>query len=226
MIKSVYRKKFLLEVYKTLYKEYGPQHWWPADTPFEVTIGAILTQNTSWRNVEKAINNLKMANKLTPEAIFKLSLNELEELIRPAGFFRVKARRIKEFINFLYANFNGDLRKLFAMELPSLRKTLLSVKGMGKETADSIILYSANQPSFVVDAYTRRVLYRHKFIPELNVDYDRLKSLMESNLPKDLKLYNEFHALLVKVGKLFCKKAKPLCAKGCPLLGKVYRHSE
>lgn len=192
----------------------GPQRWWPGETPFEVVIGAILTQNTNWSNVEKAIRNLKAAGRLSPEGIHELDVTELAQLIRPSGFFNVKARRVKAFINWLFSRHEGSLSKMFAQDLEILRDDLLSVKGIGPETADSILLYAGNFPTFVVDAYTHRIFSRHGFIPEEST-YDEMKSFFEGNLPKDVKLYNEYHALLVNIGKIFCKPKK-VC-EPCPL---------
>ncbi len=192
----------------------GPQRWWPGETPFEVVIGAILTQNTNWSNVEKAIRNLKAAGRLSPEGIHELNVTELAQLIRPSGFFNVKARRVKTFINWLFSRYEGSLSKMFAQDLAILRDDLLSVKGIGPETADSILLYAGNFPTFVVDAYTHRIFSRHGFIPEEST-YDEMKSFFEGNLPKDVKLYNEYHALLVNIGKMFCKPKK-IC-EPCPL---------
>ncbi|MBM2835096.1 MAG: Endonuclease [Candidatus Brocadiaceae bacterium] len=192
----------------------GPRQWWPGETPFEVIIGAILTQNTNWSNVEKAIKNLKTAGKLSPEGMYELSVTELAELIRPSGFFNVKAKRVKAFINWLFSRYEGNLSKMFAQDLQALRSELLSVKGIGPETADSILLYAGNMPTFVVDAYTHRIFSRHELIPEEST-YDEMKSFFEENLPEDVQLFNEYHALLVNIGKTFCK-TKKVC-EPCPL---------
>ena len=192
----------------------GPRQWWPGETPFEVVIGAILTQNTNWSNVEKAINNLKTAGKLSPVGIYELSVTELAKLIRPSGFFNVKAKRVKAFINWLFSRYEGNLSKMLDQDLQTLRGELLSVKGIGPETADSILLYAGNKPTFVVDAYTHRIFSRHELIPEEST-YDEMKSFFEENLPKDVQLFNEYHALLVNVGKMFCKTRK-VC-EPCPL---------
>lgn len=201
-------------MYQKMFDTLGPQYWWPGETPFEIIIGAILTQNTNWSNVEKAIKNLKNAGKLTPEAIYELDVIALSQYIRPSGFFNVKARRIKTFINWLFSKCGGNLSKLFAQDLQTLRSELLAVKGIGPETADSILLYAGNLPTFVVDTYTHRIFSRHGFIPEES-SYDEIKSLFEENLPKDVKLFNEYHALLVNTGKKFCKPKK-FCER-CPL---------
>ena len=208
------KTKKLLKIYQKMFDAFGPRQWWPGETPFEVVIGAILTQNTNWSNVEKAIKNLKTAGKLSPEGIYGLSITELAELIKPSGFFNVKAKRVKAFINWLFSRYEGNLSKMFARDLQSLRSELLSVKGIGPETADSILLYAGNMPTFVVDAYTHRIFSRHELIPEEST-YDDMKSFFEENLPKDVQLYNEYHALLVNIGKMFCKPRK-VC-EPCPL---------
>ncbi|MEK7805777.1 MAG: endonuclease III domain-containing protein [Planctomycetota bacterium] len=208
------KTKALLQIYQKMFDALGPRHWWPGETPFEVIIGAILTQNTNWSNVEKAIKNLKTAGKLSPEGIYELSVTELAELIRPSGFFNVKAKRVKAFINWLFSRYEGNLSKMFAQKLQALRSELLSVKGIGPETADSILLYAGNMPTFVVDAYTHRIFSRHELIPEEST-YDEMKSFFEENLPEDVQLFNEYHALIVNIGKTFCK-TKKVC-EPCPL---------
>ena len=208
------KTKALLQIYQKMFEALGPRQWWPGETPFEVVIGAILTQNTNWSNVEKAIKNLKTASKLSPEGIYGLSITELAELIKPSGFFNVKAKRVKAFINWLFSRYEGNLSKMFARDLQSLRSELLSVKGIGPETADSILLYAGNMPTFVVDAYTHRIFSRHELIPEEST-YDEMKSFFEENLPEDVQLFNEYHALLVNIGKTFCK-TKKVC-EPCPL---------
>lgn len=208
------KTKALLQIYQKMFDALGPRHWWPGETPFEVIIGAILTQNTNWSNVEKAIKNLKTAGKLSPEGIYELSVTELAKLIRPSGFFNVKAKRVKAFINWLFSRYEGNLSKMFAQDLQALRGELLSVKGIGPETADSILLYAGNMPTFVVDAYTHRIFSRHELIPEEST-YDEMKSFFEENLPEDVQLFNEYHALIVNIGKTFCK-TKKVC-EPCPL---------
>jgi len=200
--------------YDAMHEALGPQHWWPAETPTEVVIGAILTQNTAWRNVERAIENLKRANALDWKRLHKLPFEELAELIRPAGTFNVKARRLKSFIQWFHDRFDLDLDRMFEMSVSSLREELLEVSGIGRETADAILLYAGQMPSFVVDAYTSRILYRHNLI-DRSADYDEIKELFESNLPDDVPLFNEYHALLVDVGKKHCRP-KARC-EGCPL---------
>ncbi|MDL1972411.1 MAG: endonuclease III domain-containing protein [Deltaproteobacteria bacterium] len=204
----------LMEIFNLLYDAFGPRHWWPGDSPFEVIVGAILTQNTTWKNVEKAINNLKRANLLEPKALYRLPYEILVDLIHPVGFFNIKAKRLKAFLNFLFEEFQGNLEEMFSLEMEGLRKKLLSIPGIGPETADSILLYAGGKPSFVVDAYTRRILSRHGLIHE-EASYEEIRELFMDHLPSDVGLFNEYHALLVELGKRFCK-TKPHC-KGCPL---------
>lgn len=206
----------LLDIYNKLESHFGPQHWWPGDTPFEVAVGAILTQNTSWRNVEKAIKNLKNAGVLSPKGIHRISENELRILLRPSGFFNVKTARLKNFINFIFEGYGGNFADFLALEPPLLRSELLRINGIGKETADSIILYAANRPTFVVDAYTRRIFERLGMLKK-DAKYDEIKRIFEDNLPRDATSYNEFHALIVALGKDICK-GRPACEK-CPLSG-------
>ena len=206
--------KTLDKIYKQLYSAFGPRNWWPGETPFEVVIGAILTQNTNWTNVEKAIHNLKEAKELTSKKLYEIDTSELAEHIRPSGYFNIKAKRIKNFINWLFKNYDGDLSKMFEQELPELRESLLSVNGIGPETADSILLYGGNKLTFVVDAYTHRIFKRHNLISEEST-YDEIKIFFEENIPADVSLYNEFHALIVKLGSEYCKPKKR-CEK-CPL---------
>lgn len=205
----------LTEIYERLFEHFGPQYWWPGETPFEVCVGAILTQNTSWQNVKKAIDNLKAANILSPRAMSHMSESSLAELIRPAGYYNIKANRLKAFINFLIQEFRGDLDAMFKTPLEELRDHLLSIRGIGPETADSILLYGGRLPTFVVDAYTLRALSRHGLIFE-DATYEDVRGMFMDNLPIDVQLYNEFHALWVALGKHYCKKTRPLCS-GCPL---------
>ncbi len=208
----------LMKIYQRLFEAFGPQGWWPGDGPFEVLVGAVLTQNTNWGNVEKALQNLKSAGKLSPQALHRMKPQELAKFIRPAGYFNIKAKRLKNLIDWLFERYDGSLERMFSTkDLNSLREDLLSVRGIGRETADSILLYAGNMPSFVVDAYTYRVLSRHLLIPE-DSTYEEIKSLFEDNLPRDVQLYNEYHALLVKVGKDYCKPRDPKCQE-CPLGG-------
>lgn len=204
----------LTEIYRLLLDRFGPQHWWPGQTQFEIIIGAILTQNTNWTNVERAIKNLKAADCLTPEKLYHLDLSKLAELIRPAGYFNIKAKRLKSFLSWFFSNYAGQLKNLEQLTTGQLRTELLSIKGIGPETADSILLYAFDRAIFVVDAYTARIAVRHQLI-EPDADYEQLRDLFQSNLPQDTKLFNEYHALLVRLGKDFCRpKAK--CA-ACPL---------
>lgn len=207
-------RETLIEIYQLLYNTFGPQHWWPGETQFEIIVGAILTQNTNWANVEKAIANLKTADCLTPKKLHNLDLSRLSELIRPAGYYNIKARRLKNFITWLFDNYAGNLANLENTNTDKLRTELLAIKGVGCETADSILLYAMDRPVFVVDAYTARVAVRHGLI-EPDADYERLHELFQSNLPQNTKLFNEYHALLVKVGKEFCRK-QARCLN-CPL---------
>jgi|WetSurSiteA1Bulk_404760.scaffolds.fasta_scaffold11277_3 endonuclease III related protein len=212
--KKAVTQTLLMSMYRALFEWFGPRHWWPANSPFEVCVGAILTQNTAWRNVAKAIENLKAADRLDPLEIYRTNHEELAQLIRPAGYFNVKAIRLRNFVNMLVEDHGGDLHSLFSTPTASLREELLSVKGIGKETADSIILYAANKPIFVVDTYTKRVLYRHGLVRE-NADYDSMQSMLEANLPSEVALFNDFHAQFDAAGHFYCKKS-PLCEK-CPL---------
>lgn len=205
----------LQEIYDRLLARYGPQSWWPGDSPFEVMVGAVLVQNTSWQNVEKAIRNLREQDLLDPRRLYEVPPEELEGLIQPAGYFRVKARRLRNLLEFLVQRYDGSLQAMFATSLPELREQLLSISGVGPETADSILLYAGNLPTFVVDTYTYRVFSRHGWIG-FDADYDQIKDHLESGLAQDVAMYNEYHALLVRVGKECCRKSKPLC-DGCPL---------
>ncbi len=205
----------LRRMYQAMLERLGPQRWWPADTPFEVVVGAILTQNTNWTNVERSIDNMKARDALSTEALHRLSIHELATLIRPAGYFNIKAKRLKAFLNHLFDLYGGDLEKMFRKRTHHLREELLSINGVGEETADSMILYAAEKPLFVVDAYTKRILSRHGLADE-DATYREVQSLFMDNLPHDTELFNEYHALLVKVGKEYCKKRHPLC-RGCPL---------
>ena len=204
----------LQQVFDRLLTAYGPQNWWPGESPFEVLIGAVLTQNTSWANVARAIERLRQADLLDPHALYALPAKELEELIRPAGYFRVKARRLRNLLELLVNRHGGSLDAMFAVGLQALRDELLSVNGIGPETADSILLYAAGLPTFVVDTYTYRVLTRHGWI-DFDADYHQIKDHFQSSLEPDVALYNEYHALLVRLGKLHCRK-KARC-DGCPL---------
>lgn len=201
-------------VYRRLFAALGPQHWWPAETPLEVMVGAVLVQNTAWANVERAIDNLRAAGALDPQRIVALPLEELEALIRPAGYFRVKAKRLGNLMRWFVANYEGRIELLQQTDMTLLRTELLSVNGIGPETADSILLYAAGMPAIVVDAYTLRIWARHGWI-DYEADYHRLQDHLASELPADAAVFNELHALIVEVGKRWCKP-KPKC-EGCPL---------
>jgi len=206
----------LITIYNRLYKAYGPRNWWPGETSFEVMVGAILTQNTSWRNVEKAIQKLKGKRVLNPEGIYHLKRSQLASLVKSSGYYRIKADRLKSFMDFLFKEYDGDLKRMKREGLAELRKKLLGVKGIGPETADSILLYGLKKPIFVVDAYTKRVLSRHGVILE-KASYEEIQKLFMDHLSLDEKLFNEYHALFVQVGKMVCKKT-PRCDV-CPLNG-------
>ena len=206
--------KSLMEMYNLLYSSLGPQNWWPAETEFEMMVGAILTQNTNWNNVEKAILNLKEKALLSIRELSQIPESILAEYIRPAGYYNLKVKRLKNLIKFIENRYNGDINKLFNLDIEVIRKELLSVKGIGLETADSIVLYGAGRPLFVVDTYTHRILTRHGLIEE-EAGYNDLQLFFMYNLPNDVELFKEFHALIVKTGKDFCRR-KPLCSQ-CPL---------
>ena len=208
-------QRLLMNIYRILYQAYGPRDWWPGETSFEVMVGAILTQNTSWRNVEKAIQKLKEKKVLSPEGIHRLKKSQLASLIKSSGYYRIKADRLQAFINFLFEEFDGDLKKMGRERPGKLRGNLLEVKGIGPETADSILLYGLKKPIFVIDAYTKRILSRHGVISE-KTSYEEVQKLFMGHLPLDEKLFNEYHALLVYLGKTVCKKI-PRCDI-CPLL--------
>ena len=204
----------LREMYNLLLNHFGPQNWWPAETELEVMVGAILTQNTNWKNVEKAIENLKRKGLLSLQGLSSLPMSELAEEIRPAGYFNIKAKRLKNLIDFVVEGYQADLSGFLKDKTETLREGLLSVKGVGPETADSILLYAARRPVFVIDAYTHRILKRHGMTEE-QVTYHELQALFMDHLPDDPEFFNEFHALIVMAGKEYCRK-KPLCHL-CPL---------
>jgi endonuclease III related protein len=204
----------LNDVYDRLLARFGPQRWWPGDSPFEVMLGAVLVQNTSWKNVELAIGNLREAGVLDPHRLDKLPQAELEELIRPAGYFRVKARRLRNLLSWLVGRHGGSLEALAAIGDDALREELLEIHGIGPETADSILLYALARSSFVVDAYTARVFARHGWI-DAEADYHQIQEYFQGGLVADAAMFNEYHALLVRLGKEYCRKT-PKC-EGCPL---------
>jgi len=232
------------QIYNTLSREWGAQHWWPAQSPFEVVVGAFLTQNTNWSNVELAIRQLRVAKVLSVAGIRKTPLNQLEKLVRSSGYFRQKAQRLKNFVSFLDEKYGGSMTKLLSRPTAELREELLSLNGVGPETADSILLYAGQHPVFVIDAYTRRVAARHHIAPE-TAKYEELRTMFESAL-RDLsasetrgtflpegaahrpsamssakrcstaQVFNEMHGFMVGVGKNYCYKTRPHCER-CPL---------
>ena len=208
--------KNLLKIFKILLNEFGPQDWWPADSPFEVMVGAVLTQNTNWNNVSLAIANLKREQLLTPQRIVATDKRKLMAAIRPSGFYHQKAAYLKGLSQHVNDKYSGDPRKMSRIESSILRRELLDIKGLGPETADSILLYACNQPVFVIDAYTRRIFGRHG-VRIKDSDYTGWQRLFETNLPKNAGLFNEYHALIVRLAKDRCRK-RPDC-QGCPLEG-------
>ncbi|MBN1942749.1 MAG: endonuclease III domain-containing protein [Phycisphaerae bacterium] len=215
-------RRTLMAMYQAMRAKFGPRGWWPSTAGcrspqgrLEICLGAILTQNTSWSNVEKAVANLITARRMSISKLHALSHEALAELIRPAGYFNVKARRLANFITRVQERWGGDIEALLALPISALREELLSVNGVGRETADSMILYAAGKPSFVVDAYTARIFVRHKLIGEED-DYETIKAFFESHLPRDVPLWNDYHAQIVETGKCYCKKPRPRC-DDCPL---------
>ena len=205
----------LLRYYVAMSEALGPMHWWPAKSPFEVIVGAILTQSTAWGNVELAINNLRVAKMLTPSAIWNVSPSRLASLVRPSGYFRQKAKKLKAFARFLRNDYAGSVSRMFRAPTAELREKLLAVHGIGPETADSILLYAGNHPVFVVDAYTHRIFGRHQ-ITDGKPDYEKVRTFFQEALPAHAPTLNEFHALVVNTGKNWCRKGAPRCAE-CPL---------
>jgi endonuclease-3 related protein len=206
----------LTDIYARLYRHFGPQHWWPGDGAFEIIVGAILTQNTAWANVEKALANLKHARLLTPARLHQTRVTRIARLVRPSGYFQQKAKKLKAFTRFLFAVHGGKLARLFKTPTPELRAALLNIYGIGPETADSIILYAARQPVFVVDAYTRRVFTRLGWLASESAHYEQVQQMFMDGLPRDVQLFNEYHALIVALGKNVCTKRAPKCG-ACPL---------
>ncbi|MDD4203104.1 MAG: endonuclease III domain-containing protein [Candidatus Omnitrophica bacterium] len=208
-------KKVLNDIYSSLYRHFGPQNWWPGDSPFEVIVGAILTQNTAWTNVEKAVTNLKKAGVLSPAKMLALSNSKLSSLIKPSGFYNVKTSRLKTFLKIFKKKYNFSIKIMERHNLSELRKELLDIKGIGRETADSIILYAVKKPIFVIDAYTKRMLTRFSLIED-DQNYANVQKLFMDNLESNTALFNEYHALIIKLAKDFCKARRPFCEK-CPL---------
>ena len=212
---GVENNNLFLSVYERLSAHYGPQYWWPGDSNLEIMVGAVLTQNTNWTNVEKAIANLKNSDQLSFSCLHDMPIEELAEYIRPAGYYNIKARRLKNLFQMVEDEYEGEIAFLFEDSLDGSRENLLRVKGVGPETADAILLYAAKKPAFVIDTYTHRVFSRHQLVEE-DTDYYSLQQEFLDSLPEDVSLFNEFHALIVAVAKEFCKKKKPRCSN-CPL---------
>ncbi|MCK4544349.1 hypothetical protein KAU43_02315 [candidate division WOR-3 bacterium] len=211
----MHRKEKIINLYNILYKYFGPQNWWPGDTIDEIIIGAILTQNTSWKNVEKAINNLKKADLLSLYKIYYGDKEEITEAIKPSGFYNQKYNTLKNISTLFFRNYKHSYKNILGNDISSIRENILSVKGIGNETCDSILLYAFKIPTFVVDTYTIRILLRHNLI-DINDKYNDVKKLFSDSLKSDTELYNEYHALLVRAGKEYCFKKDPLCKK-CPI---------
>ena len=209
------KSNVLLKIFNSLYNFFGPLNWWPGETPFEIMVGAILTQNTSWSNVEKAINKLKKEYLLEPQNLYRINQEELAQLIKPSGYFNIKAQRLKNFVTFFVEEYSGSEKKMFSSDGEELRRKLLKVNGIGPETADSILLYAGRKPYFVVDAYTKRIFSRHKLISE-DASYHQIQEFFSRNLDSDVELFNEFHAQLVMLGKTRCTSKNPDCPK-CPI---------
>lgn len=202
-------------MYRALENAYGPQGWWPAETRFEVIVGAILTQNTSWENVTRALKNLDRINGLSIRGMRRMTVGRLAGQIKPAGYYRQKAKKLKEFLSFLDHEYRGDLDSMFAERTAVLREKLLGIWGIGPETADSILLYAGSRPVFVVDAYTLRIFQCQGLIAE-KTGYHEVQETVMQHMEKNARVFNEFHALLVKLGKTHCRKT-PRC-EGCPLM--------
>lgn len=207
----------IMAIYERLLDHFGPQHWWPGETPCEVMVGAVLTQNTNWSNVSRAIDNLKRENLLTCKALLDLDRTSLAELIRPAGYYNIKADRLGNLLIMLRDRYDADLDFFLSQPRETMRQRLLEVKGIGPETADSIVLYAAGLPIFVVDAYTHRIFSRHGMVPE-ETSYEEMQEIFTDALPEDAALFNEYHALIVKTGKEYCRKKNPRC-NDCPIQG-------
>jgi len=215
-------RKQLISIYRALFRAYGSQHWWPGETPFEILVGAVLTQNTSWTNVEKAIANLKQERVLTFPRMLNAAPGKLALLIRPSGYFNIKTKRLRNLLLFIRTNYADSLVRMFSTDPARLRQQLLEVNGIGQETADSILLYVGEKPFFVVDAYTKRIFSRLGLIAD-NADYRTVQRFFMNNLAKNVNFYNEYHALIVRIGKDHCKKVKPLCGD-CPIHAKCRKH--
>jgi endonuclease-3 related protein len=202
-------------LYNVLFKHFGPQHWWPGDSAFEIIVGAILTQNTNWLNVSRAIENLREAGALSPERLYRLGSSTTARLIRPSGYYRLKTKRLRNFLAVFHSTYGNSIARMKKMPRAALRRELLSINGIGPETADSILLYAFNKPVFVVDAYTKRVFVRHRLISE-SAAYDDIQMYCMRRMQARAAVYNEFHALIVRLGKEYCLKTNPRCGV-CPL---------
>lgn len=203
-----------LKIYKKLYKTLGPQRWWPGDTPFEIIVGAILTQNTNWHNASLAIEKIKVAGLLHPKKLL-MEHRRIPRLIKTSGFYRMKSKYLRAFLKYYVGKYDGRTSRIVKKDTRAIRHELLTIPGIGPETADSILLYAFDKRVFVVDGYTRRIFSRHGMIKS-DMPYDTLQKFIESNLPASTRIYNEFHALLVRAGKEYCRKNEPLCTT-CPL---------
>ena len=208
------RRKALLKIYELLNDYFGDLQWWPAADPFEVMVGAILTQNTAWTNVEKAIRALRERGLISPAALFSISEDDLAPIIRPSGYYHLKAQRLKAFVRFLMTEYSGKIERMKADDLSRLRNKLLGIKGIGPETADSILLYACQKPIFISDTYTKRILLRHGLIGD-DADYHSIQALFMNHLQPDSALFNQYHALIVNTGKTFCRKRAE--CEACPL---------
>ena len=209
-------QQLLMQIYQTLLEHFGPRGWWPADSRLEVIIGAVLTQAVAWKNVTRAIDNLKSAQLIDITAILNINEEDLAQHIKSALYHRQKARKLKALMNFIATEYNGDLDLMFTESLPVLRKKLLAVWGIGPETADSILLYAGDKTIFVVDTYTKRIFYRLGMVDE-KISYQEMQEYLQHHIPPDFYIYNEYHALLVGLGANYCKKSRPHCNQ-CPLL--------
>lgn len=207
-------KQRLLKIFNILLGSFGKRNWWPGETPLEIIVGAILTQNTSWKNVEKAIENMKKEGVLNVAKLYEIDTEQLSEIIRPSGFFNIKSKRLKNIINVIYNEYDATIENMESIKTYTLRNLLLSINGIGPETADSILLYALNKPAFVVDAYTKRFLKNHNLYNG-DGDYHEIQKFFMDNLQSDVCLFNEFHALIVCLCQIYCRKV-PICS-GCPL---------
>jgi endonuclease III related protein len=212
-LKQTFQTEFLTELFQLLFKRFGPQHWWPGDEPFEVIVGAILTQSAAWTNVEKGISSLKNAGALSPRSLREVPLPELAVMIHSCGYYNAKAVKLKAFAQWLGDTYRDNLEQMFSLDTPSLRTQLLQVHGIGEETADSILLYAGNKPMFVIDAYTRRIIDRLGRSPEGH-KYAHYQAMFMDHLAPDVRLFNEYHALFVAQGKNTCR-TNPSCEECC-----------